>query len=143
MDVYYTMLMLKYGNEREVVRQCLLDASAFSMEEFEVVLQILPLAKKWSINRFMKYYLLVDPDKPTKCKVGITKDPNQRIKAYRTAAPQCYFQVVYDNVDRHHEKRILDQLRDVARVDSEFVHYHPQLVQNIVEGYFIDNNIDF
>ena len=37
------------------------------------------------------YYIMVDPDKPDKCKLGITTDPSSRIKAYKTAAPNCYF----------------------------------------------------
>lgn len=87
------------------------------------------------------YYIMVDPDKPTKCKVGITKNPSQRIKAYKTAAPQCYFQRVYSNIEIVHERKILDLLKDVATVQSEYVHFHPKLVQNIVEGYFDDNDI--
>ena len=142
-DIYHTMLMVKYGNENEIIKQCFRDASVFSKEEFTVVLELIPLAKKWSINKFMYYYLLVDPDKPTKCKVGVTKDPKQRIRAYKTAAPQCFFHKVYNDIDRQHEKRILEELRGHARVDSEYVHCHPHMVQNIVEGYFLDHDIDF
>lgn len=81
---------------------------------------------------------MVDPDKPSKCKVGITKDPTQRIKAYRTAAPNCYFSNVYSDVEHKHEKRILDILKDIFKVQSEYVHAEPRIVQNIVEGYFND-----
>ena len=86
---------------------------------------------------------MVDPDKPNKCKVGITKDPSQRIRSYKTANPGCYFAAVYKDIDKYHEKRILDLLKDVAKVQSEYIHYHPRMVQNIVEGYFVDNNIEY
>jgi hypothetical protein len=81
---------------------------------------------------------MVDPDKPNKCKVGITKNPDQRIKAYRTASPQCYFLSVYTDIDKHHEKRILELLRDIAMVDREYVHCSPTLVRSVVEGYLED-----
>jgi hypothetical protein len=82
------------------------------------------------------YYILVDPDKPTKCKVGITKDPSQRIKAYRTAAPSCYFLKVYKNIDKTDEKKLLSLFKDIAKVESEYVHFPPELIKNIVESYF-------
>lgn len=85
---------------------------------------------------------MVDPDKPNKCKLGISDKPYQRIRAYKTAAPKCYFLKVYKNIEKHHEKRILDLIKDIAKVESEYVHYPPQLVQNIVEGYFTDNNVE-
>lgn len=81
---------------------------------------------------------MVDPDKPDKCKVGITKDPKQRIRAYKTAAPNCYFSKIYEGVDKCHEKRILNLLKDVATVHREYVHYHPSMVENIIDGYFED-----
>lgn len=92
-------------------------------------------------KKYTNYYIMVDPDKPYKCKVGITKNPKQRIKAYRTASPQCIFLIVYSNIEPFHEKKILDLLKDVARVDREYVHYHPSLVKNIIDGYFMDNNV--
>jgi len=84
------------------------------------------------------YYILVDPDKPNKCKLGITKDTAQRIVAYRTAAPQCSFVKVYNNVEKFHEKKILDILKDTFRVDREYVHCNPLLVKNIIDNYFED-----
>jgi hypothetical protein len=85
---------------------------------------------------------MVDPDKPNKCKLGITKNPSQRIKAYKTAAPNCYFLAIYTIPEKYHEKRILDIIKDVFRVESEYVHCPPSLIQNIVETYFIDYNVD-
>jgi hypothetical protein len=84
---------------------------------------------------------MVDPDKPTKCKVGITKDPSQRIKAYKTAAPQCYFLEVYQDIETYHEKRILSILKEISKVQSEYVHLNPKIVQNIVESYFVDEGV--
>jgi hypothetical protein len=89
----------------------------------------------------IQYYIMVDPDKPNKCKLGITKDPHNRIRSYRTANPNCYFLVVYTIPDKIHEKKILDLLKDRFRVQSEYVHCHPNLVKNIVECYLNDNNI--
>lgn len=91
----------------------------------------------------MQYYIMVDPDKPNKCKIGITKDYTNRIRSYRTAAPQCYFHSVY-NIDasvKLHEKRILSILSEIVTVDREYVHCDPTIVQNIVEGYFCDINM--
>jgi hypothetical protein len=88
------------------------------------------------------YYILVDPDKPTKTKLGITKNPQTRIKAYKTAAPSCYFLAVYPLPDQSHEKKILNLLRDRFKVQSEYVHCHPELIKNIVEGYLVDNQLD-
>ena len=89
------------------------------------------------------YYILIDPDKPRKTKVGITKNPNRRIKSYRTSAPGCFFKKIYEIPDKIHEKKILNELRAVFRVQSEYVHCHPDLVQNIIESYLDDNDIPF
>lgn len=87
------------------------------------------------------YYILRDPDKPHRTKLGITKDPPRRLRAYRTAAPSCVYLVVYEIPDRKIEKRILDLLRDRFMVQSEYVHCEPEIVKNIVEGYFVDYDI--
>lgn len=89
------------------------------------------------------YYILLDPDKPTKTKVGISKNLDNRLKTYRTAAPQATFLATYTIPDKIHEKKILDLLKDRFMVMSEYVHCPPQLVQNIVEGYFTDNDISY
>ena len=89
------------------------------------------------------YYIMVDPDKPDKCKLGITTDPSSRIKAYKTAAPNCYFLHVYAIPHREHEKRILEIVKKVVRVQSEYVHGTPSLIKNIVECYFSDNDISY
>jgi hypothetical protein len=91
------------------------------------------------------YYILVDPDKNNRCKLGITKNAKQRIKSYRTANPRCYFLKVYKDVDKRHERKILDVLSDCFRVHREYVYANPLLVKNIIEGYFLDqeeNNHD-
>lgn len=143
MSVYREWLLLRFGNESNIISELLRDSRQFSQEEMEAVWEFLPIARKWPINRFMFYYLLCDPDKPHKCKVGVTKDPKQRIRAYRTAAPGCFFHTVYENVEKRHERRILEELRGMTRVDSEYVHSSPEMVQRVVEGYFIDNDIHF
>ena len=89
------------------------------------------------------YYIMVDPDKPHRCKLGITGNTVSRLRAYRTANPSCYFYSTYIIPDRIHERRILELLRDRFTVRSEYVHCHPRLVKNIVEGYFMDQEISF
>jgi hypothetical protein len=89
------------------------------------------------------YYIMVDPDKPDKCKLGITQDPRNRMRAYKTAAPNAYFLQTYVIPDRIHERRILETIRKVARVQSEYVHCAPSFVRNVVESYFMDNNIQY
>jgi len=89
------------------------------------------------------YYIMVDPDKPHRCKLGITGNPSSRLRAYKTANPSCYFLKTYSIPDRLHESRILSIIKDRFTVRSEYVHCNPQLVQNIVEGYFVDNDISF
>lgn len=91
----------------------------------------------------MKLYILIDPDKSHRCKVGISKNPDQRIRAYRTANPDCYFSKIYEIPHRMHEKRILSVLREAFTVRSEYVHASPKIVQNIIEGYFDDNDIEY
>jgi hypothetical protein len=84
------------------------------------------------------YYILLDPDKPNHCKVGITKNLKNRLRAYRTASPNCSFFYTCKLHDIKHEKRILDILSDTFTVRSEYVHCNPHIVKNIVESYFDD-----
>ena len=88
-------------------------------------------------------YIMVDPDKEHKCKVGITKNPQQRIKPYRTSNPDCFFKVVYTIPHKRHEKEILNLLKMACTVKSEYIHGSPNIVQNIIEGYFDDHDIDY
>lgn len=90
------------------------------------------------------YYILLDPDKKDRCKVGITKNPKQRLSSYRTANPDCYYDVVYMIPDsNHHEKEILSLLKDVCIVKSEYIHGVVSVVRNIIEGYFDDCKLDW
>lgn len=89
------------------------------------------------------YYILVDPDKIGRCKIGITKNPDERIRSYRTANPDCYFKKIYSIPDKIHEKRILSLLKNVFTVRSEYVYCSPNIAQNIIEGYFDDNDIQY
>lgn len=95
-----------------------------------------------SVNKVMLYlYILADPDKPDHCKVGITKNVYERIKAYRTAAPNAKFVKVYNIPAAYHEKRILDLLKDITTVHSEYVHLDHDRVSKVIEGYLKDNNL--
>jgi|SaaInlStandDraft_4_1057021.scaffolds.fasta_scaffold03903_2 hypothetical protein len=96
--------------------------------------------KKKSI---LSYYILLDPDKPNKSKVGISTNLTQRLRAYRTAAPQAKFFETYVLPDKMHEKKILELLKERFTVMSEYVHCPPSIVKNIVEGYFDDNDITY
>jgi len=89
----------------------------------------------------MFYYILTDEDKPGKCKLGITKDPKQRIRAYKTGSPNCYYEAIYYIDDKIHEKKILDLLKDRFYVQREYVNANPALIKNIIEGYLTDNNL--
>lgn len=89
------------------------------------------------------YYILCDPDKPNVTKVGISKNPKQRLKTYRTSSPKCYFLSEYTLPDKRHEKKILNELRGAFRVISEVVYADPRLVKNVVESYFSDHDIEF
>ena len=87
------------------------------------------------------YYIMKDPDKNNGCKLGITKNPPQRLKAYRTAAPACYYYMLYKIPNKIHERRILDLLKDIVPVNREYVYGNIIIIQNIIEGYFDDNDI--
>ena len=87
------------------------------------------------------YYIMVDPDKPDRCKVGITKNIVNRLRSYRTAAPNCKFVKVYNLPAKYHEKRILDLLKDITTVHNEYVHSKPDVVIRVVEGYLKDIDI--
>jgi len=91
----------------------------------------------------MYYYILLDPDKPNKCKVGITKNLEQRLRSYRTANPNCTFYATYNLPHKIHEKKILDILKEGFVVRSEYIHCNPQIVNNIVSSYFNELNNRF
>lgn len=81
---------------------------------------------------------MYDPDKPNHCKVGITSNIPARLKAYRTACPNCTFKKIYNLPAKHHEKKILDLLRDITTVHNEYVHSNFEVVSRVVEGYLKD-----
>lgn len=83
-------------------------------------------------------YILLDPDKPNFCKIGISTNPTNRLKTYRTASPNCSFFKTYPINDKIHEKKILNILKDTFIVRSEYVHCNPHIVHNIIESYFDD-----
>jgi hypothetical protein len=83
-------------------------------------------------------YILLDPDKPNFSKVGITINIPNRLKAYRTASPNCSFYKTYPINDKIHEKKILSILKDIFTVRSEYIHCNPRIVNNIIESYLND-----
>ena len=86
-------------------------------------------------------YVAIDPDRIHGCKVGVTKDPSKRIKAFRTSSPRMSMYKTWEVPDRVHEKQILDLLRDVFELRSEWVYGYPSLVANIIDGYMLDNGL--
>lgn len=90
----------------------------------------------------MFFYILVDPSRDGVYKVGITKNPNQRLRSYRTAAPECYFHRVYSIPDRSHEKKIFYELSGAFKMNREVVYGPLSIIQNIIEGYLDDNEIN-
>ena len=91
----------------------------------------------------LKLYILNDPDKPNHCKVGITSNPYQRIRSYRTAAPNAKFYKLYDIPHRIHEKKILELIKEsTIPVRSEYVGASPFFISRIIDGYMIDNDLD-
>jgi len=81
---------------------------------------------------------MFDPDKPSKCKVGITINIEQRLRSYRTASPQCTFTYTTEIPNKRFEKEIHELLKDTILLDREYVHCNPTIVQNIIEGYMTD-----
>jgi len=89
------------------------------------------------------FYILNEPDRAAGYKVGITTNPDQRLRTYRTASPQSYFEAVYEVPDRKHEKRIIYELSGAFRMDREVVYGPVSIIQNIIEGYLEDHGIHY
>ena len=85
-------------------------------------------------------YILLDPHKPDFCKVGITQNLKNRLRAYRTANPDCTFYATYPISTKDHERKLLSILKEAFTVKSEYVHCNPHIVNNIVSSYFDDIN---
>lgn len=86
------------------------------------------------------FYILKDPDCRTKSKIGITKNPEQRLRSYRTACPQCTFSYIKEISHKKIEKDIMFHLKGQFKVDRELVHCNPSMLRNIVEGLMEDFN---
>lgn len=93
------------------------------------------------MNKKQHFYVLNEPDRATGYKVGITVNPEQRLRAYRTASPQSYFELIYEIPDKKHEKKILYELSGAFRVDHEVVYGPLSIIQNIIEGYLDDHDL--
>lgn len=89
---------------------------------------------------------MFDPDKVYSCKLGITKNPNQRIKPYRTSNPNCYFYKIYKlqsdrSIVKKYERELLATFQTIFTVRSEYIKASPKMVSNIIESYFDDLEI--
>ena len=87
------------------------------------------------------FYILVDPDKKNIYKLGITKNPDQRLRSYRTAMPQCFFDKIYRIPDKSHEKKIFYEVSGAFRMDKETVKGPLPIIKNIIEGYLHEQNL--
>ena len=86
-------------------------------------------------NKEYHFYILNEPDRASGYKVGITTNPTQRLKTYRTASPQSYFESLYRIGDKKHEKAIFYELSGAFRMDREVVYGPLSIIKNIIEGY--------
>ena len=91
------------------------------------------------------FYILVDPDRPNVHKVGITKNPQSRIRSYRTSAPSAYFHKIYkipktENIKKH-EKEILYHLSGAFKTRAEVVSGPLKIIENIIDDYWIDHGL--
>lgn len=86
-------------------------------------------------------YILDDPDKKNKCKIGVTKNPKQRLRTFRVAAPNCNFYKLYTVPERRHEKNILSIFKDITTVHNELVSCSPEFATRVVDSYIGD--LDF
>lgn len=89
------------------------------------------------------FYILVDPRRHGSYKVGITRNLKNRIKSYHTLAPESYYHTTYKIPDRSHESKIIYELAGAFRVTNEVVHGNLNIIQNIVEGYLTDHDIEY
>ena len=87
------------------------------------------------------FYILNEPDRASGYKVGITTNPDQRLKTYRTSSPQSKFESLYKIPDRKHEKRIFYELSGAFRMDREVVYGPLSIIKNIIEGYLDEQNL--
>jgi len=86
------------------------------------------------------YYYYIIKIRESLIKVGITKNPEQRLKAYRTADPSLDFYKVYElPMDKREilkkEKTILSELRRWYTCRSETIESdNPRAIEMIVDG---------
>jgi hypothetical protein len=92
------------------------------------------------------YYLLTDKDKDKFCKLGVTKNYQQRLRPYKTLSPNAYFYKVWEissNIQKEQlERSILRELSCVFIIQNETVIAPPSIVANVIEGFFLDENIE-
>lgn len=92
------------------------------------------------------YYLLTDRDKDKFCKLGITRNYQQRLRPYKTLSPNAYFYKVWEIPDTIQkeplERSILKVLSYIFLIKNETVIAPPAIVANVIEGFFLDENIE-
>ena len=87
------------------------------------------------------FYILEDLDRNNGHKVGITVNPNQRLRTYRTQSPNCTFRAVYPIPDKSVETKLLYELSGAFKTVREVVYGPISIIQTIVEGYLNDHDI--
>ena len=87
------------------------------------------------------FYILSDSDRANGHKVGITINPDQRLRTYRTQSPGCVFHSLYPIPNKSIETKLLYELSGAFRTVREVVYGPLPIIQNIVEGYLIEHDL--
>jgi len=89
------------------------------------------------------YYVLLDPDKPYQSKVGITKDPKQRLRAYKTQCPRCTMHKTWKIPTKVIERDLLNLFKEAHFiVEREVVFTSALMIERIVDGYIVDHDLE-
>lgn len=83
-------------------------------------------------------YVLADDERPSRCKVGVTQNPHQRLKSHRSTTPRVFFYSLYEVPTRAFERKVISHLKDIFTVHSEYVTANPEIVSRIIEGLLED-----
>ena len=92
-------------------------------------------------ERQLYFYILSDSDRSNGHKVGITVNPDQRLRTYRTQSPGCTFHAIYPIPDKSIETKLLYELSGAFKTVREVVYGPLSIIQNIVEGYLEEHDL--
>lgn len=89
-------------------------------------------------DKKLYFYVLTNPDVVSKCKIGITTNPESRLRSYRTANPQCSYELLTEIENRKFEKDFLFNIKAQFRVDREYVWCSPKVISSIASSMLND-----